>query len=95
MVKTGEADMATLDGVTLKASRRPGRAVAHPFDLLIEFTSSGPSPWHDSGCGGGQLRVNRHGSTGGLPRLLPAGVIVPRVMDFALQAEPMPYDLPK
>ena len=37
-------------------------------------------------------RINEAACLGFCP---PAGVIVPRVMDFALQAEPMPYDLPK
>jgi ABC-type transport system substrate-binding protein len=37
-------------------------------------------------------RINEAACLGFCP---PAGVIVPRVMEYALQVEPMPYDLPK
>src|SRR5712671_6511487 len=102
MVKTGEADMAyALDGVDAEGIKGdPGVqivATKHASIFWIEFTEQWDpkSPWHDQ-----RLRlavnyaldreqINEAGCLGFCP---PAGVIVPRVMDFALQVEPMPYD---
>src|SRR5438093_1119896 len=79
--------------LTLLASR-------HASIFWIEFTEQWDpkSPWHDK-----RLRIavnhaidrqaiNEAACLGFCP---PAGVIVPRVMDFALQVEPPAYDPPK
>src|SRR5262249_4532937 len=53
------------------------------------------SPWHDKrmrlavNYALNRKAINDAGCAGFCP---PAGVIVPRVMEFALQVEPMPYD---
>ena len=101
-LKTGEADIAyALDGVDAEGIRNdPGIqivATKHASSQWIEFTEQWDpkSPWHDQ-----RLRlavnyaldrqaINEAGCLGFCP---PAGVIIPRVMDFALQVEPMPYD---
>ena len=72
-------------------------ASKHASIFWIEFTEQWDpkSPWHDK-----RLRlavnyaldrkaINEAACLGFCP---PAGVIVPRVMDFALQVEPLPYD---
>jgi peptide/nickel transport system substrate-binding protein len=102
MVKTGEADMAyALDGVDAEGLKNtPGVQVVatkHASSNWIEMTEQWDpkSPWHDK-----RLRlavnyaldrqaINEAACLGFCP---PAGVIVPRVMDFALQVEPLPYD---
>jgi peptide/nickel transport system substrate-binding protein len=102
MLKTGEADMAyVLDGVDAEGIKNDPRlqvvATKHANVTWIEFPEQWDpkSPWHDK-----QLRlavnyaldrqqIDEAGCLGFCP---PAGVIVPRVMDFALQVEPMPYD---
>ena len=101
-LKTGEADIAyALDGVDAEGIRNdPGIqivATKHASSQWIEFTEQWDpkSPWHDQ-----RLRlavnyaldrqaINEAGCLGFCP---PAGVIIPRVMDFALQVEPIPYD---
>jgi peptide/nickel transport system substrate-binding protein len=105
MVKTGEADMAyALDGIDAEGLRGdPGLqivATKHASIFWIEFTEQWDpkSPWHDKrlrlavNYALDRQRINEAACLGFCP---PAGVIVPRVMDFALQAEPMPFDLPK
>ena len=105
MVKTGEADMAyALDGVDAEGIKGdPGVqivATKHASIFWIEFTEQWDpkSPWHDkrlrlaANYALDRQRINEAACLGFCP---PAGVIVPRVMDFALQVEPMPYDLPK
>src|SRR5438874_4507025 len=105
MVKTGEADMAyALDGIDAEGLRGdPGVqivATKHASIFWIEFSEQWDpkSPWHDERLGLAvnyaldRQRINEAACLGFCP---PAGVIVPRVMDFALQVEPMPYDLPK
>ena len=105
MLKTGEADMAyALDGVDAEGLRSdPGVqivATKHASIFWIEFTEQWDpkSPWHDQrlrlavNYALDRQRINEAACLGFCP---PAGVIVPRVMDFALQVEPMPYDLPK
>src|SRR5437868_10378740 len=102
MVKTGEADMAyALDGIDAEGLRGdPAVQIVpskHASIFWIEFPDqwNPKSPWHDI-----RLRqavnyaldrqaTNEAACMGLRP---PAGVIVPRVMDFALQVEPMPYD---
>jgi peptide/nickel transport system substrate-binding protein len=105
MVKTGEADIAyALDGVDAEGIKdAPGVqivATKHASIFWIEFTEQwdAKSPWHDKrlrlavNYAFDRQRINEAACLGFCP---PAGVIVPRVMEFALQVEPMPYDLPK
>ena len=102
MVQTGEADIGyALDGPDAEGLQKaPGvRIVAskHASIFWIEFARQWDphSPWHDM-----RLRqavnyaldrtgINLAACLGFCP---PAGVIVPRVMEFALQVEPPPYD---
>jgi peptide/nickel transport system substrate-binding protein len=102
MLKSGEADIAiALDGPDAAGLQRDPRmqvvASKHASIFWIEFADQWDpkSPWHDK-----RLRlavnvaldrkaINDAGCIGFCP---PAGVIVPRVMDFALQVEPPLYD---
>jgi len=102
MLKTGETDIAVaLDGPEGLDVKRDSRlqlvATKHASIFWIEFADQWDpkSPWHDK-----RLRqavnfsldrktTNEAACLGFCP---PAGVIVPRVMDFALQVEPPPYD---
>src|SRR5881409_1154944 len=102
MLKTGEADIAVaLDGPEgLEVKRDPRLQLVssrHASIFWLEFADQwdAKSPWHDK-----RLRqavnlaldrktTNEAACLGFCP---PAGVIVPRVMDFALQVEPPPYD---
>jgi len=102
MLKTGEADIAVaLDGPQGIEVRRDPRLTLvssrHASIFWLEFADQWDpkSPWHDK-----RLRqavnlaldrktTNEAACLGYCP---PAGVIVPRVMDFALQVEPPPYD---
>jgi peptide/nickel transport system substrate-binding protein len=102
MVKTGEADMAyALDGIDAEGLQKaPGVRIVptkHASIFWIEFPDqwNPKSPWHDI-----RLRqavtyaidregINMAACLGFCP---PAGVIVPRVMPFALQVKPPPYD---
>ena len=69
----------------------------HASIFWIEFTEQwdAKSPWHDKrlrlavNLALDRKRINEAACLGFCP---PAGVIVPRVMDFALQVEPPPYD---
>ena len=102
MLKTGEADIAyALDGPDAEGLQGlPGiRIVAskHASIFWIEFAKQWDpnSPWYDK-----RLReavsyaLDRKGISHAacLDFCPPAGVIVPRVMEFALQVEPPPYD---
>jgi peptide/nickel transport system substrate-binding protein len=102
MVKTGEADMAyALDGVDAEGLQgTPGVQVVatkHASIMWIEFPDQWDprSPWHDQRL---RLAVNYALDREGINKAAclgfcpPAGVIVPRVMEYALQAEPIPYD---
>src|SRR5262245_1597190 len=102
MLKTGEIDIAVaLDGPQgIEVQRDPRLTLVssrHASIFWIEFADQWDpkSPWHDK-----RLRqavnlaldrktTNEAACLGFCP---PAGVIVPRVMDFALQVEPPPYD---
>src|SRR5947209_1435095 len=102
MLRTGEADIAyALDGPDAEdIQKTPGLQVVpskHASIFWIEFPDqwNPKSPWHDI-----RLRqavnyaldrqaINEAACMGLCP---PAGVIVPRVMDYALQAEVIPYD---
>ena len=102
MVKTGEADIAiALQSVAAQGliDDPKARIVAskHASSQWIEFPDQydPQSPWHDL-----RMRqavayavdregINKASCLGFCP---PAGVIVPRVMPFALQVPPIPYD---
>ena len=101
-LKTGEADIAyALDGTAAEGIKDdPGIKIVatnHASSQWIEFTEQWDpkSPWHDRRL---RLAVNYAldrqaiSDAGCLGFCPPAGVIVPRVMDFALQVAPMPYD---
>ena len=99
MLKNGEADIAfALDGEDAENVKRDPRLQLvpskHASIFWIEFAEQWDpkSPWHDK-----RMRlavnhaldrkaINEAACLGFCP---PAGVIVPRVMDFALQAEPL------
>src|SRR5688572_2480138 len=102
MLKKGEADIAfALDGEDAENVRRDARLTLvpskHASIYWIEFAEQWDpkSPWHDK-----RLRlavnhalnrkaINEVSCLGFCP---PTGIIVPRVMDFALQTEPPAYD---
>jgi peptide/nickel transport system substrate-binding protein len=102
MLKSGETDFALfLDGPEAEAVTKDSRlqlvATRHASIFWIEFTDQWDpkSPWNDR-----RLRlavnhaldrktINEAACLGHCP---PAGVIVPRVMDFALQVAPLAYD---
>jgi peptide/nickel transport system substrate-binding protein len=105
MVKTGEADIAVaLEGTAAQGLMDSGtaRIVAskHASCQWIEFPDQydPKSPWHDQ-----RMRqavayaIDREGISKAacLGFCPPAGVIVPRVMEFALQVPAHPYDPPK
>ena len=100
-VQTGESDIAiALDGPDAEGLQKHGVQIVsskHASIFWIEFPRQWDpkSPWHDI-----RLRqavnyaldrkgINQAACLGFCP---PAGVIVPRVMDYALQVEPPPYD---
>ncbi len=102
MVQTGEADISyALDGPDAEGLQKvPGVqivATKHASIFWIEFAKQRDpnSPWHDA-----RLRqavnyaLDRKGINHAacLDFCPPAGVIMPRVMEFALQVEPPPYD---
>ena len=102
MVKTGEADIAVaLSGVAAQGLQDspPNRIVAskHASCQWIEFPDQydPKSPWHDI-----RMRqavayaIDREGidKASCLGFCPPAGVIVPRVMEYALQVPAFPYD---
>jgi len=100
-VQTGEADIAiALDGPDAEGLQKAGIQIVstkHASIFWIEFPKQWDpnSPWHDI-----RLRqavnyaLDRKGINHAacLDFCPPAGVIVPRVMEFALQIEPPPYD---
>src|SRR6266566_9239898 len=102
MLKTGEVDISiVLDGPDAEAIQQtPSMQLVsskHASIFWIEFTEQWDpkSPWHDIRLRQAvnyaldRQRINEAACLGFCP---PAGVIVPRVMDFALQVEPPPYD---
>jgi peptide/nickel transport system substrate-binding protein len=102
MLKSGETDIAVaLDGPDAESVQKDARMQIvpskHASIFWLEFAEQWDpkSPWHDK-----RLRlavnhalnrkaINEAACLGFCP---PAGVIVPRVMDFALQVEPPAYD---
>ncbi len=102
MLKNGEADLANaLDGEDAENVRRDPRLQLipskHASIFWIEFPEQWDpkSPWHDRRL---RLAVNHAldrkaiSESACLGFCPPAGVIVPRVLDFALQATPVAYD---
>ena len=105
MLRSGEADIAVaLDGPDAEGVKRDSRfqivSSKHASIFWIEFTEQWDpkSPWHDKRLrlavnhALNRQQINQAACLGFCP---PAGVIVPRVMDFALQVEPPAYDLRK
>ncbi len=102
MLKTGDADISVaLDGQEAENLQRDPKmkvvSSKHASIFWIEFTEQWDpkSPWHDKRLrlavnhALNRQRINEAACLGFCP---PAGVIVPRVMDFALQVEPPAYD---
>jgi peptide/nickel transport system substrate-binding protein len=104
MVKTGEADIAyALDGPDAQGLKDAGVQVVatkHASIFWLDFAKQWDekSPWHDKRV---RLAVNYALDRKGISEAAclsfcpPAGVIVPRVMEYALQVEPPPYDVGK
>jgi peptide/nickel transport system substrate-binding protein len=102
MVKNGEADIAVaLEAEDADSARRDPRlqlvATRHASTAWIEFADQWDpkSPWHDRRL---RLAVNHAldrkalNDSACLGHCPPTGVIVPRVMDFALQVAPPAHD---
>ena len=102
MLKTGEADIAVaLDGPEGIEVKRDPRlqlvASRHASIYWIEIAEQWDpkSPWHDRrmrlalNVALDRKAINEATCLGFCP---PTAVIVPRVMDFALQTSPLPYD---
>ena len=102
MLKSGEADIGfAYDGQDAENIKRDPRlklvASKHASIFWLEFADQWDpkSPWHDRRL---RLAVNHALNRTGINEAAclgfcpPAGVIVPRVMDYALQVEPTPYD---
>jgi peptide/nickel transport system substrate-binding protein len=102
MLKTGEIDIAVaLEAEDAESVRRDRRlqlvATRHASIAWIEFADQWDprSPWHDRRL---RLAVNHAldrkaiNDSACLGHCPPAGVIVPRVMDFALAVDPVPHD---
>jgi peptide/nickel transport system substrate-binding protein len=103
MMRSGETDIGVaLDGPDAEGLRRDSRiqivSSKHASIFWIEFAEQWDtkSPWHDRRL---RLAVNhalnrkQTNEAACLGFCPPAGVIVPRVMDFALQVEPPAYDV--
>ncbi len=102
MLKTGEIDIGVAyDGPEAEEIKRDPKLQLvpskHASIFWIEFADQWDpkSPWHDKRL---RLAVNHALNRQGINEAAclgfcpPAGVIVPRVMDFALQVEPPAYD---
>ncbi|HEX3881912.1 MAG TPA: ABC transporter substrate-binding protein [Stellaceae bacterium] len=102
MVRTGEADIAyALDGVDAEGLKADPNirivATKHASIFWVEMSEQWDpkSPWHDPRV---RLAVNYALDREGINQAAclgfcpPAGVIVPRVMEYALQVKPIPYD---
>ena len=105
VLKSGETDMSfALDGPDAEDIKRQPRLTIvpskHASIFWIEFAEQWDtkSPWHDRRLrlavnhALDRPRINEAACLGFCP---PAGVIVPRVMDFALQTEPVAFDMKK
>src|SRR5215831_9346837 len=102
MLKKGEADLAAaMQGAVAEEVKRDSNLTLvdtrHPSMFWIEFAEQWDtkSVWHDKRV---RLAVNYAlnrqavSEAACLSYCPPAGVIVPRLMDFALPTEPFPYD---
>ena len=102
MVKNGEVDLAVaLEGEDAESARRDSRlrlvATRHASLAWVEFADQWDprSPWHDRRL---RLAVNHAldrkalNESACLGHCPPTGVIIPRVMDFALHVEAPAYD---
>jgi peptide/nickel transport system substrate-binding protein len=102
MLKKGEADFAVaLDGaVAVEVQRDPRLTLVdtrHASINWLQFPEQfdPKSPWHDqrvrlaANYALDRQAINEAACLGFCP---PTAVIIPRVMDFALQTEPLPYD---
>ena len=102
MLKKGEADIAVaLDGaVAEEVKRDPNLQLIDTRHASIQWLEFGEqwdpkSPWHDrrvrlaANYALDRQAINEASCLGFCP---PTAVIIPRVMDFALQTEPLPYD---
>jgi len=102
MLKRGEADIAVaLDGeVAAEVKRDPNLKLVdtrHASIQWLDFAEQWDpkSPWHDqrvrlaANYALDRQAMNEAACLGFCP---PTAVIIPRVMDFALQTEPLPYD---
>jgi peptide/nickel transport system substrate-binding protein len=105
MLKTGEADIVfALDGRIAEEVQRDPRFTLvytlHPSGFWLEFPEQWDpkSPWADKRV---RLAVNYALDRQAIDEVAclgfcpPAGVIVPRVMEYALPVEPLPYNLQK
>jgi peptide/nickel transport system substrate-binding protein len=105
MLKSGEIDYGfALDGPDAESIKNDPRmrlvSSKHASIFWVEFPEqwNAKSPWHDRRLrlavnhALDRPRINEAACLGFCP---PAGVIVPRVMDFALQVEPPAYDVAK
>jgi peptide/nickel transport system substrate-binding protein len=102
MLKTGDADIAfALDGQVAEEVQRDPRFTLvytlHPSGFWLEFPEQWDpkSPWADKrvrlavNYALDRQAMNEAACLGFCP---PAGVIVPRVMEYALPVEPLPYN---
>ena len=105
MLKSGESDFSNvLDGLDAESVQKDARlklvATQHASMVWIEFSEqwNPKSPWADIrlrqavNLAIDRKRISEAACLGFCP---PAGVIVPRVMDYALQVEPPAFDLAK
>ena len=102
MLKRGEADIAVaLEGEVAEEVRRDPKLTLvdtrHASIQWLDFAEQWDpkSPWHDkrvrlaANYAMDRQAINEAACLGFCP---PTSVIIPRVMDFALQTEPLPYD---
>lgn len=102
MLKRGEADIAfALEGEVAEEVKRDPKLTLvdtrHASIQWLEFAEqwNPKSPWHDkrvrlaANYAIDRQAINEAACLGFCP---PTAVIIPRVMDFALQTEPLPYD---
>jgi peptide/nickel transport system substrate-binding protein len=102
MLKRGEADIAfALEGEVAEEVKRDPKLILvdtrHASIQWLDFAEQWDpkSPWHDkrvrlaANYALDRQAINEAACLGFCP---PTAVIIPRVMDFALQTEPLPYD---
>src|SRR5712692_3367548 len=102
MLKRGEADIAfALEGEVAEEVKRDPKLILvdtrHASIQWLDFAEQWDpkSPWHDkrvrlaANYALDRQAMNEAACLGFCP---PTAVIIPRVMDFALQTEPLPYD---